>query len=67
MIIRFKNVEVSNKMERYQKGLIYKLCCKDLNIKDIYVGSTCNFARRKCQHKNAVSKVGNEHSMYIIL
>lgn len=37
----------------YSKGLIYKLCCKDTNIKDIYVGSTCNFTRRKYGHKGA--------------
>ena len=37
---------------RYQKGLIYKLCCRDTAITDIYVGSTCNFRRRKANHKH---------------
>ena len=38
-------------MPDYSKCVIYKLCCKDLNIKDIYVGSTCNFINRKHRHK----------------
>ena len=37
---------------RYQNGLIYKLCSKDPTIKDCYVGSTCNFTKRKYQHKS---------------
>ncbi len=36
----------------YQNGLIYKLCCNDLNVKEIYVGSTCNFRSRKSGHKS---------------
>jgi len=39
-------------MPDYSKCVIYKLCCNDLNIKEIYVGSTCNFTRRKSQHKH---------------
>ena len=35
----------------YSKGLIYKLCSNDTDIKDIYVGSTTNFNYRKTQHK----------------
>tara|TARA_B110001450_G_scaffold252697_1_gene274906 strand:- start:240 stop:773 length:534 start_codon:yes stop_codon:yes gene_type:complete len=42
---------------RYQNGLIYKLCSKDPTIKDCYVGSTCNFTKRKWGHK---SKCNNE-------
>tara|TARA_R110002049_G_scaffold213472_1_gene384918 strand:- start:34 stop:597 length:564 start_codon:yes stop_codon:yes gene_type:complete len=37
---------------RYKNGLIYKLCCKDPTIKDIYVGSTCAFRFRKANHKS---------------
>ena len=39
-------------MPDYSKTVIYKLCCKDTNITDIYIGSTCNFTRRKSQHKH---------------
>ena len=35
----------------YSKGLIYKLCCKDTSVKEIYVGSTTNFTQRKRAHK----------------
>ena len=38
-------------MPNYENGLIYKLCCKDANITDIYVGSTTNFKQRKKEHK----------------
>ena len=32
-------------------GIIYKLVSTDINIKEIYVGSTCNFRTRKFNHK----------------
>ena len=35
----------------YSRTIIYKLCCKDPNIKDIYVGSTTDFRIRKNSHK----------------
>lgn len=38
-------------MPDYSKSIIYKLCCNDTNITDIYIGSTSNFSRRKTQHK----------------
>ena len=38
-------------MVNYDKSIIYKICCKDLSIQDIYIGSTTNFRRRKCKHK----------------
>jgi hypothetical protein len=40
-------------MVNYNKANIYKLCCKDINIKEIYVGSTTNFKRRKNEHKSS--------------
>jgi hypothetical protein len=44
-------------MVRYSDGIIYKLCCKNLEIKDIYIGSTTNFIRRKNQHKSDCNNV----------
>ncbi len=35
-----------------QVGFIYKLCCNDPEIKEVYVGSTKNLRVRKGQHKN---------------
>jgi len=37
----------------YSKTIIYKICSKDLTIKDCYDGSTNDFDRRKGQHKSA--------------
>jgi hypothetical protein len=38
-------------MVNYQNAIIYKICCKDANIKEIYIGSTTSFKARKCSHK----------------
>lgn len=35
----------------YENACIYKLCCNDKNITDVYVGSTTNFVKRKRLHK----------------
>jgi hypothetical protein len=39
------------KMVNYDNSIIYKICCKDLTIKEIYVGGTTNFTRRKYEHR----------------
>jgi predicted GIY-YIG superfamily endonuclease len=36
----------------YSKSFIYKLCCSDINVKEIYIGSTTNMRRRKSEHKS---------------
>ena len=43
----------------YQNTIIYKWVCNDLNITDIYVGSTTDIIRRKQAHK---STCNNENS-----
>jgi hypothetical protein len=46
---------LSYNKKRYQMvkiGIVYKLCCTDVNIKACYIGSTLNFNRRKGQHKS---------------
>ena len=35
----------------YSKTHFYKIVCKDLNIKDCYVGHTTNFKNRKHDHR----------------
>ena len=35
----------------YSKTTIYKLCCKDINISEIYIGSTTDMRRRKTEHR----------------
>ena len=54
----------------YSKGLIYKLCCKNPEIKEIYVGSTTNLIKRKYYHKydcnNVNSKAYNHYKYQFI-
>lgn len=44
-------------MVNYNNSIIYKLCCNDTSITDIYVGSTTNFNRRKNCHKSRCNNV----------
>lgn len=37
----------------YSQTIIYKICCKDNAILDIYIGHTTNFIQRKNQHKTS--------------
>jgi hypothetical protein len=37
----------------YSNTIIYKITCKDSNIKDVYVGHTTNFVQRKHAHKQS--------------
>ena len=37
----------------YSNTVIYKLVCNDLNIKDLYVGHTTHFIKRKWKHKSS--------------
>ncbi len=36
----------------YSKSIIYKICCKDPTITDIYIGHTTDLTRRRQRHKN---------------
>lgn len=47
------------KIINYTNTIIYKIVCNDLNIKDLYVGSTTDFTNRKYNHK---SNCNNEKS-----
>ena len=48
----------------YQNSVIYKICCKDPNIKDIYVGSTTSFKKRMSQHKsNCKNEKSKEYNL----
>ena len=43
----------------YQNTIIYKIVCKNLEIKDCYVGNTTDFIRRKQEHKSACNNLNN--------
>jgi predicted GIY-YIG superfamily endonuclease len=51
-------------MVNYKQAIVYKICCDDVNIKDIYVGSTTNFSRRKHQHKSVCNNEYNKGHGY---
>ena len=44
----------------YSKSIIYKICCKDPEIKDIYIGSTTNFTKRKSRHKQSCININTK-------
>jgi hypothetical protein len=43
-------------MTIYNNSVIYKISCKDENIKDVYIGATNDFKRRKSEHKKRCKK-----------
>jgi hypothetical protein len=50
----------------YSKTIIYKIVCKDITIKDVYVGRTTNFTKRKAAHKNTCSCVSSKsYNLYV--
>lgn len=49
----------------YSNSFIYKICCKDPTIEDIYIGSTTNLSRRLHQHKhNCIKPQSKKHNQY---
>ena len=48
----------------YSKTIIYKIVCNDLNIKDIYVGHTTDFTKRKSCHKTRCHNINGNHYNY---
>jgi len=48
----------------YSNTIIYKLVCKDKNIKDVYVGHTTNFIQRKYAHKINCATEKNKLKVY---
>ena len=52
-----KNIDYSN-------TIIYKICCKDKNINELYVGHTTNFTKRKFSHKSGCLDLNNTAKIY---
>jgi hypothetical protein len=51
----------------YSNTIIYKLCCNDVTIREIYVGHTTNFVKRKSAHKydcNTETSKNYNHNVY---
>lgn len=55
----------------YSNTVIYKIVCKDLNIKDVYIGHTTNFTKRKHSHKdrccNEQKSGKHNYKVYVII
>ena len=45
----------------YSNTIIYKIVCKDVDIKESYVGQTTSFNKRKTQHKSDCKKNCNAY------
>lgn len=53
-------------MVKYEQSTIYKLCCKNPEIKDEYVGSTTNFYRRKTAHKyRCIVETCDQYNLFV--
>jgi hypothetical protein len=48
----------------YSNTIIYKIYCKDSSIKDVYVGHTTNFTKRKYHHKVCSNIITNKSKIY---
>jgi len=51
----------------YSNTIIYKICCKDESITDVYVGHTTNFIQRKYSHKQSCNNVDNTLKIYNVI
>lgn len=50
----------------YSKTVIYKIVCKDVTIKDCYVGHTTNFDGRIKQHRQACyNKISKQYNLNV--
>ena len=49
----------------YSNGVIYKLCCNDATITDIYIGSTTSFRARKYEHNCCCTTPSNKEYNYL--
>ena len=48
----------------YSKCVIYKIECKDLSVKGVYVGQTSDFKSRKYAHKQACNDLKSHIKLY---
>ena len=60
-MIHIRLYKMTKKARDWSKMVIYKICCNDLNITDIYIGHTCNLVKRRNKHNNCCN---NENGKY---
>ena len=51
----------------FSKTVIYKISCKDVNIKKFYIGHTTNFIKRKSGHKTDCNSNNNSKNTNIFI
>jgi hypothetical protein len=51
----------------YSNTIIYKICCKDESITDVYVGHTTNFVQRKYLHKHSCNNLDYTLKIYNVI
>jgi hypothetical protein len=50
----------------YSQTVIYKICCKELTVKEVYVGSTTSIVKRRCGHKyNCNNEKDKKYNSYV--
>ena len=54
------------KPDDYSNTIIYKITCRDPEIKDVYVGHTVDFIQRKHTHKQSCNNEKNNCSCFYI-
>ena len=54
------------KVSDYSQSTIYKICCNDPAVSDVYVGSTTSFSKRKNSHKTScINARSKQHNTYV--
>ena len=51
----------------FSKTIVYKICCKDESICDLYVGHTTNFVKRKYFHQTSARNGSKKIKIYDII
>ena len=62
MVHRHKSLSHITKMQtkvdaNYSRTVFYQISCKDAANRDVYIGYTTNFVRRKTAHKQGCNKL----------
>ena len=55
-----------NKTPDYSNTIFYKLCCKDVDITEIYIGHTVEFNKRQRKHRNNCNNPNNKEHNYFV-
>ena len=51
----------------YSNTIIYKIYCKNANLRDVYIGHTTNFIKRKYLHKTSCNNLNCNDKIYKVI